>query len=511
MKKLGKYEIIEKIGEGGMGTVYKAKQPTLNKVVALKILADACAKDDDLVQRFMREAHIMASLPDYNHVVQVFDLDEVEGKYFYTMEYIPLSLAEYIGDTQDDMAQTRKVKRKSKTLPVETALHLTRHILKGLKVIHKAGVVHRDICPRNVLLAKDGDNISAKITDFGIAGQKDSGLTKTGMGGIGKEIYAAPEQWQSLSHADARSDIYSVGILMYRMVTGRLPVGIRVKEPKDLNLEVGRSLSEVIIQATEHETADRFQNAGEMLKVLEHASGGEHQVEASRKTSIATDGKVVRDGKTVYQLRNKPNAGEMLKVLEHASGDEPRVGTPRKPSTTSITRMDRSGKPGHQLRSKPSTVSDDEFEKIFASDHDWRPREYVQNEFEDNSDGTITDHATGLMWQKSGSDEHLDYMGAEKYISSLNRNRFLSRTCFAGHSDWRLPTIPELMSLLDPKERSTGLYIDSVFDETQRWCWSADKRSSYSAWYVSFFYGIANCYEYDDYCDCYVRAVRSKQ
>jgi len=86
MEKLGRYEIIEKIGEGGMGTVYKARQPTLNKTVALKVLSDVCSKDEELVERFMREARIMANLPDYSHVVPVFDLDEIDGKYFYTME-----------------------------------------------------------------------------------------------------------------------------------------------------------------------------------------------------------------------------------------------------------------------------------------------------------------------------------------------------------------------------------------------------------------------------------------
>ena len=455
MKKLGKYEIIEKIGEGGMGTVYKAKQPTLNKVVALKILADACAKDDDLVQRFMREAHIMASLPDYNHVVQVFDLDEVEGKYFYTMEYIPLSLAEYIGDTQDDMDQTRKVKRASKIISVETTIRITRHILEGLKVIHKADVIHRDISPQNILIVKEQDEITAKITDFGIAGVKDSGLTKTGMGGIGKEIYVAPEQWESLSRSDARSDIYSLGILMYRMITGRLPGGTKPKEPIELNPKVGKVLNTIILRATEELLEKRYQSAGEMLDVLEQVAGGELWVGPPHKQSPANDRKAARVGKPVYPLR-----------------------------------------------SKPITVSKNEFEKAFGLDDDGKPREYVQNEFEDNSDGTVSDHATGLMWQKSGSGGPLNYGKAKGYISKLNQKQF------AGYSNWRLPTIEELISLLELDKQSCGLYINSIFDKKQYWCWSASERSPYSVWLVYFNYGLVRS---NISRNVWVRAVRSGQ
>ena len=134
------------------------------------------------------------------------------------MEYLPLSLSEYLGDSEVAPDRTRRVKRESKVIPVVTAVGITCHILKGLSVVHGAGVVHRDISPANILLMKKGPRVRAKITDFGIAGMKGSGLTKTGLSGIGKEIYAAPEQWEGgLGRADVRSDLYSVGIVMYRM------------------------------------------------------------------------------------------------------------------------------------------------------------------------------------------------------------------------------------------------------------------------------------------------------
>ena len=275
MKQLGQYEIIEKLGEGGMGTVYRAKMSALNKELALKVLSDYCAKDPELLERFVREARIMANLPDYRYVVQAYDLDERDGKYFYAMEYIPLSLAQYLGDADVCTEQTRKVKRESKMLDVKTAIEITHQILRGLEVIHEAGVIHRDLSPQNILLKKESEKITAKITDFGIAGVRESGLTRTGTSGIGNEIYVAPEQWGALGDADERADLYSLGILMYRMFTGRLPMGVRISEPMEVNPKVPKELNEFIVRATEQKPENRYGSAREMLEVLSNMTSSD--------------------------------------------------------------------------------------------------------------------------------------------------------------------------------------------------------------------------------------------
>jgi hypothetical protein len=113
------------------------------------------------------------------------------------------------------------------------------------------------------------------------------------------------------------------------------------------------------------------------------------------------------------------------------------------------------------IRNNPVTVSDDDFKKVFRLRENCRPVEYVKNDYKDNQDGTVTDQATGLMWQKSGSDMYITYKKAEDYIEQLNRTRF------AGCKDWRLPTADELISLLEPEKQSNGLYINPVFDEKQ--------------------------------------------
>lgn len=157
--------------------------------------------------------------------------------------------------------------------------------------------------------------------------------------------------------------------------------------------------------------------------------------------------------------------------------------------------------PKYHLRKEPLTVSKDDFRTVFGLNKNQRPLKYIENEYEDEGDGTITDHATGLMWEKSGSDDHLTHKNALAYVEKLNKEPF------AGYDDWRLPTIEKLMSLLEPEKQSDILYIDPIFDQEQWWCWSSDKRDSGSAWNVYFFIGSVHWDDVDD--DVYVRAVRS--
>lgn len=155
-----------------------------------------------------------------------------------------------------------------------------------------------------------------------------------------------------------------------------------------------------------------------------------------------------------------------------------------------------------RLRSQPLNVSSDEVKKVFGLDENRGPRKYIKNDFGDR-DEVVVDHATGLIWQKSGSERPLTYKEAQEYIEELNLQRF------AGYENWRLPTVEELMSLLDPKKLSSKLYINPIFDKRQSRCWSSDKRSSESAWVVSFYVGYVSWNYF--LTEVYVRAVRSGQ
>jgi len=160
-----------------------------------------------------------------------------------------------------------------------------------------------------------------------------------------------------------------------------------------------------------------------------------------------------------------------------------------------------------RLRKDPLMVSDEDAERVFGltrvylEEYDvevWKPVEYIRNNFEEKGD-IIIDHATGLMWQKGGSDDELWYEDVQAYVEQLNRDHF------AGYDDWRLPTTDELTSLFEPEEQSNDLYINPIFDRKQRWCWSSDERESGGAWVVGFYGGYVYCYD----TNLYVRVVRS--
>ncbi len=158
--------------------------------------------------------------------------------------------------------------------------------------------------------------------------------------------------------------------------------------------------------------------------------------------------------------------------------------------------------PRYQLRSKPINVCDDDCRETFGLDV-WnnKPFTHIENDYKDNGDGTVTDNATGLTWQQSGSDEMIQYNKALSYTEELNQKRF------GGYSDWRLPTVEELISLLEKYGQPNNLFIDTIFDKKQLWCWSTDKRSSGSGWGIIFNSGSVACFNLRGYL--YVRAVRS--
>ena len=273
MREIGKrYKIVSKIGAGGMGTVYKAIQTNLNRVVALKTISKKALNDQEWTQRFFLEAEIMANLPDNNHVVHVFDMEKEGDLPFYAMEYIPHSLARHVGEYgPQDETRVRKSPRK---LSVKEACAIAESILEALVFVHKHGVIHRDISPENVLLImKDKKFAAAKLTDFGIAKAVDSGLTTVDTSAY-KFGYAAPEQKASLASADERSDIFSFGMVLYRMVIGELPSGVHTSEPMRSNPEICSRLNSWILKATKPNPDHRYQSAEEALSKLRDIGPG---------------------------------------------------------------------------------------------------------------------------------------------------------------------------------------------------------------------------------------------
>jgi predicted Ser/Thr protein kinase len=251
-------EVLELIGQGGMGVVYKARQIELGRIVALKILSPRLAADPEFTRRFNREAQALATL-DHPNVVRVHDVGREGELCFLVMEYVD-------GATLRELLVQRR-------LPPERGLRLVPQLCEALEYAHSRGVIHRDIKPENILVSSSG---VAKIADFGLAkivstdAMAVSSLTATNIV-MGTVNYMAPEQREGRKEADHRADIYSLGVVFYELLTGELPVG-RFEAPSRRSTSDAR-LDEVVLRALEKDPDRRYQKAGELGRDVERVSG----------------------------------------------------------------------------------------------------------------------------------------------------------------------------------------------------------------------------------------------
>jgi serine/threonine protein kinase len=291
-----KYQILERIGVGGMGVVYKARHLTFNEVCAIKIVNDVIAGDANFLQRFQKEAVVTRKLRHPN-AVRVDDFDYTDdGRPFIVMELVE---GKNVGEILQEQGPFR----------VPRAVRITMQVARALGVAHKLGVVHRDIKPGNILLTTDEQGQeTAKVLDFGIAklreavGDANSGMTMTGMV-VGTPLYMSPEQFMGKKgdgEIDGRTDLYSLGVVLYQMVTAQLPfegdtlyslmmqhMQGTVKPPREVvpELNIPESLSRVILKAIDKSREQRFQTAEEFVAALDEVatdvakeSGPDHQL-----------------------------------------------------------------------------------------------------------------------------------------------------------------------------------------------------------------------------------------
>src|ERR671923_1038184 len=264
MRLNGRYRLDAQIGAGGMSTVYRAFDQTLERRVAVKLMHREIASDSDQLERFRREARSVAQL-SHPHIVGVIDAGEEDGRPYIVFEYVE-------GETLKD-----RIRRMGR-LPIDEAIAYAIEVARALGAAHARGIVHRDIKPQNVLVDEEG---SAKVTDFGIARSLDEeGLTADGRV-LGTTDYVSPEQ--ALGHAvTGQSDIYSLGIVLWEMLTGEVPfqgenqVAVAMKHVRealpDLQArrpEVSSSLAAVLDRATSKRLERRYESAGELIADLE--------------------------------------------------------------------------------------------------------------------------------------------------------------------------------------------------------------------------------------------------
>ena len=258
------YKILEKLGEGGMGVVYKAQDTKLDRLVAIKFLTTHSSNDEENNARFLQEAKAAASL-NHPNILSIYEIDKEGNNQFIVMEFIE-------GDV------LRSLLKSVQSISLDQAIDWVTQTAKGLKAAHDKNIIHRDIKSENLMVTKDGQ---VKIMDFGIAKLKgSSGLTKTGMS-VGTISYMSPEQVQGIG-VDQRSDIWSLGVVFYELLTGELPFKTEhdaaliymissedVTPPSSLDRKIPNQIDTIIKKMLAKDWAFRYQNLSDFIKDIE--------------------------------------------------------------------------------------------------------------------------------------------------------------------------------------------------------------------------------------------------
>ncbi|EDS77288.1 serine/threonine-protein kinase PrkC [Clostridium botulinum C str. Eklund] len=255
-----RYELLQKIGEGGMAEVYKAKCHLLNRYVAVKVLKNQYSDDIEFVNKFKQEASSAASL-SHNNIVGIYDIGSENNINYIVMEYI-------------DGKTLKQIINENGSLGYDKSINIAIQIAKALECAHNNNIIHRDVKPHNILVTKDG---TIKVTDFGIAKATSSVTITNSDKIIGSAHYISPEQAKG-RFVDCKTDIYSLGIILYEMVTGKVPydgespVSVALKHvqeelvpPIKVNPNIPESLNKLILKAVEKEPYKRYQSAHDML------------------------------------------------------------------------------------------------------------------------------------------------------------------------------------------------------------------------------------------------------
>jgi serine/threonine protein kinase/tetratricopeptide (TPR) repeat protein len=304
-RKLGNYELRERLGRGGMAEVYKAYQSGMDRFVAVKVMLGHLASDESFIERFKREAQAVGKLR-HPHIVQIFDFGIENDVYFMAMEFIQ-------GRTLKDYMHQHK------RLPVQEALHIMRQLADGLDYAHKAGMIHRDLKPANVMFINE-EKQEVVVTDFGIARiMGAAGLTGTGMA-VGTPAYMSPEAGRG-EQTDERADIYALGIMLYEMVTGQTPydadtplavimkhINAPLPTRKDFGDIIPESVEKLVLKCIAKEPEDRFASSGDFRDAIDKVISDNRHEAVTKPVNVSHDDKATMMAKTDRATETIPSS-----------------------------------------------------------------------------------------------------------------------------------------------------------------------------------------------------------
>ncbi len=318
------YQMLQKLGKGSMGVVYKAKQQSVDRVVAIKILLEPLAQNKEFIKRFEREAMIAAKL-SHNNVVNAIDAGVIDGHYYFVMEYVE-------GPTIKDFLD------KNKTFDEKEALRITLAIAEALKHAAQRGLIHRDIKPENVILTKEGE---VKLADLGLARLTDDDkwvLSEAGMA-IGTPYYISPEQVRGQTNIDIRADIYSLGATLYHMVTGKVPYGgetpnevmrkhvdpnVALVPPDHLNSKLSGGLGMVVETMMAKNREHRYQTPDDLILDVKCLQRGESPMIAGQKPETLL---ALAEGELDSERRRGASEEELVQLASYVNNRNHLIAT----------------------------------------------------------------------------------------------------------------------------------------------------------------------------------------
>ncbi|MBI5586057.1 MAG: protein kinase [Deltaproteobacteria bacterium] len=441
MRRIGRYEILGLLGRGGMSLVYKVRLPVIDKIMALKRF-----HPHPILLGLLGAEELKRRFVNEAVIMAQLRHPNLLAVWDYDQaDGLPFFVTEYYCNNLGTLiGESAEVEQPTRRLAPDRVVHYGRQVLNGVARLHRAGIIHRDLKPFNFLITEE-DTI--KIGDFGLSLLRGETLPAPDNLKVGSPYYAAPEQEQDPDRVDVRADLYSVGVTLHRLATGTLPQDAG-KLPSRFPPELDPRWEGFLRQGTAPDKKDRFASAKEMLLEME--------------------------------------------ALPQPGGTDLCQGADLPPETPPAV-------PCTSLRRRPVKVRPAEARDLFDLDELWRPRGYPPARLKERGDGSVLAATQGLIWEQAGSEYPLTWPEAGDYIRDLNRDRF------AGRSDWRLPTVAELLSLITGTPRILSYCLAPPFDLEKKCLWSADRRSFTAAWFVSIDLGFV--FWQDFTCHYFVRAV----